>query len=154
MRKFDLPEGIVIAADGACPGNGTDVARMYGSMKVFKDGVEQQFTFDDQRYLHYRHDPIEIDGMPNTAPVAEVEMMVAAMSYCKQLIERTGKPVPITIVMDNLNNVGYINNGFKVSKKAQHLAGHVTLAREMMAKMPSVKMQWISGELMKQLLGH
>jgi ribonuclease HI len=149
-------QGIVIFADGRCSRNGTAGAQMGGSYILFNNGKQTPILYKDKPCLHpsLPHDYFK-DAEVHTSPVAECMTLMAVLNYVQGLVNRSkeaekGLPT-VTIVMDNEMAVNFANQSWKakqenMKKLCQQIVDHPAL--------PHVSVQWLSGDVMKKILGH
>ena len=146
-------KGVVIFADGKCKGNGDENAEIGGSFMLFKDGKITPIYFNDllQRHVHlgYAEHPVR------TSPVAECLTLIDVLNYVQSFVERCkGMGVaapPITVLMDNEMAVHFANQEWNAKEP------HMIPLRSQIVTHPalgSVTVKWISGKIMKLILGH
>src|SRR5689334_9212555 len=99
-------KGIVIFADGGCPDNG-QATSMYGTFKLYRDGVNIPVTIGKEKSTHHRFDWTEEEH--NTAPMAECLTLLKVLDYVRDLeLMNTNKPLPpISVYLDNKMVVGF-----------------------------------------------
>ena len=143
-------KGISIYADGGCPDNGSATS-MYGTFKLYLDGVNMPVTIGREKCLHPRFDWTEEPH--NTSPMAECLTLLKVLDYVRDLaVTNVNKPLPIiAIYMDNKMTVGFANQTMNAKDP------HMVKARARITShpaLPGVAVGWIAGEVMKRILGH
>ena len=146
----ELRKGIVIFADGGCPDNGASTS-MYGTFKLYKDGVNVPITVAGAKHTHPRFDWMEEPH--NTSPMAECLTLLKVLDYVRDLVvANPDKPMPlISVYMDNKMVVGFGTQTMN-AKEANMVKARTRIVTHPALK--NVMVAWIPGNTMKKILGH
>ena len=121
MNKPDLT-GICVLVDGGCLNNNKPVSErsMYGSMRLFKDGIHVQATCpvdNASKRIHHRYNiPAICDHASNN--LAEVVMLRIGMEYVHKLVNRMReqgqKLDSITVMSDSEWALSVVTGAYKI----------------------------------------
>jgi len=133
----------VVTVDGGALGNGTDDVQCYGSaLIVTADGKSKVIGWDDI-------------GNAGTNNEAEYESLILALNYLESLIEDAGRSPKDYDVLVRMDSALVLNQVFGTWKvKAAGLWPLMRRAKNAALSFKSVGHEQISGDQMKQILGH
>ena len=132
----------IITADGGCLGNGTENAHGYGSYLIETRDKKQRIYREDYE-----------DGFTNNQ--AEYSALIGALSTITNIVLQNSKILKdysILIKMDSALVIG--QSQLKWKCKSLGLRPLLDRVRELMSEFKSVEFKKITGDEMKQILGH
>jgi len=132
----------IVTCDGGSLGNGTENSEGYGSFLVEMPGQDSRFT-SSRGY-----------GQGVTNNEAEYLALLDALIHIKTAFESAAtdlKTIHITVRTDSNLIIGHLTQGWKVKPSLLYC---VNSAKDLIAVFGSVTFDKISGQRMKEILGH
>jgi ribonuclease HI len=144
----ELAKGLLVVCDGGSYNNQSPDRIGYGSFRVFRDGILQHSTFDgevcDTHYFEF--------GVGITNNHAECSMLLKAMAYASQLIERGYKG---TIRIGTDSQTALLGATTKVKKPSERLKSmYETMHFNARALRDQVQFVKLCEQDVKRILGH